>query len=117
MAAQNFDQIISFGKENVEAFVKSSTVAVKGLEELAKVYTTLANQSIEQTSSAVKALTSAKSPTEFQAIYSGLAKTSLETFVAESKKIQELTNSIVTSSFAPLNARIQAASSLFKTAA
>jgi phasin family protein len=117
MSAQNFDQIIAFGKENVEAFVKSSTVAVKGLEELAKAYSSLANQSIEHTSAAVKALAGAKNPAEFQTIYSGLAKTSFETVVAESKKIQELTGSIVTNSFAPLNARIQAASGLFKTAA
>jgi phasin family protein len=116
-STQNFDKIVAFGKDNVEAFVKSSTVAVKGLEELTKVYTALANQSIEQTTSALKALSAAKSPVEFQTIYSTLAKSSFETFVAESKKIQDLTGTIVTNSFAPLNARIQAASGLFKTAA
>ncbi len=116
MTAQNFDQIVAFGKDNVEAVVKSSTLAVKGIEELAKVYSTLANQSIEQTSSAVKALTTAKSPTEFQSIYTNLAKTNFESFVSESRKLQELANSIVTSSFAPLNARVQALSGIFKTA-
>jgi phasin family protein len=116
MTAQNFDQIVAFGKDNVEALVKSSTVAVKGIEELAKVYSTLANQSIEQTSSAVKALSTAKSPTEFQSIYTDIAKTNFESFVSESRKIQELANSIVTSSFAPLNARVQALSGIFKSA-
>jgi len=116
MTAQNFDQIVAFGKDNVEAVVKSSTLAVKGIEELAKVYSTLASQSIEQTSNAVKALTTAKSPTEFQSIYTNLAKTNIESFVSESRKIQELSNSIVTSSFAHLNARVQALSGIFKTA-
>jgi phasin family protein len=114
MTINNVDQITAFGKDNVEALVKSSTLAVKGLEELAKVYSTLANQSIEQTSNAVKALSTAKNPTEFQSIYTNLAKANFEQFVAESRKIQELANAIVTNSFAPLNARVQALSSIVK---
>jgi len=116
MNTQNFEQIVSFGKDNVEALIKSSTLAVKGLEELTKAYTVLANQSVEQTSSAVKALTSAKNPTEFQSIYTNLAKSNLEAFVAEGRKLQELANSIVTASIAPINARVQAMTSLFKAA-
>ncbi len=116
MTTQNFDQIVAFGKENVDAFVKSGTLAVKGLEELSKAYTALANQSIEQTSVAVKALTAAKNPGEFQAIYANLAKSNLESFVAEGRKLQELTNNVLTSSMAPLNARVQALTSLFKAA-
>ncbi|HLN25503.1 MAG TPA: phasin family protein [Patescibacteria group bacterium] len=114
MTINNVEQITAFGKDNVEALVKSSTLAVKGLEELAKVYSTLANQSIEQTSAAVKALTTAKNPTEFQSIYTNLAKANFDQFVSESRKIQELTNAIVTNSFAPLNARVQALSSIVK---
>lgn len=116
MSVQNFDQIVSFGKDNVEALVKSGSLAIKGLEDLTKAYTTLANQSIEQTSVAVKALSSAKTPTEFQTVYSDLAKTGFESFFAESRKIQELANSVVTSSIAPLNARVQALSGFFKAA-
>ncbi len=114
MTAQNFEEIVSFGKENVEALVKSGTIAVKGLEELTKVYSALASQSIEQTSGAVKALSSAKNPAEFQAIYSGLVKTSFDSFVSESRRIQELANNIVTSSLAPLSARAQAVTGTFK---
>jgi len=116
MTINNVEQIVSFGKDNVEALVKSSTLAVKGLEELAKVYTTLANQSIAQTSDAVKALSSVKNPNDFQSVYSGLAKSNFDQFVAESKKIQELANAIVTESFGPLNARVQALQGLFKAA-
>jgi phasin family protein len=116
MTTQNFDQIAAFGKDNVEALVKSGTLAVKGIEELTKVYSTLANQSIEQTTSAVKALSVAKNPVEFQGIYTSLAKSNLESFVSESRKMQELTSSLVTSSLAPLTARVQALSGLFKAA-
>ena len=117
MTTQNFEQFVSFGKDNVEALVKSGTLAVKGIEELTKVYSGLANQSIEQTSSAVKALSTAKSPTEFQSIYANLAKTNFDAFVSESRKLQELTSTIVTSSFAPLSARVQAFAGIFKPAA
>ena len=116
MTIQSVEQITAFGKENVEALVKSSTLAVKGFEELAKVYTTLASQSIETTTSAVKALSSVKNPAEFQSLYSSLAKEGFDSFVSESRKFQELATSIVTSSFAPLTARVQALSSLAKVA-
>ncbi len=116
MAVQNFDNIVSFGKDNVDAFVQSGTLAVKGIEELAKSYAALANKSIEETTSAVKSLSAAKSPTEFQSIYSSLVKASLESFVSESRKLQELANTVLTSSAEPLNARVQALSSLFKAA-
>ena len=113
---QSFDQFVAFGKENVDAFVKSSSLAVKGIEELTKAYTSLANASIEQTVSAVKQLTAVKSPTEFQTVYSNLAKTHLESLVAEGRKIQELASTVVTNSVAPINARIQELASTFKAA-
>ncbi len=116
MTTQNFEQIVAFGKDNVEALVKSGSLAVKGFEELSKAYTALANQSIEQTSAAVKALSTAKNPGEFQEIYTNLAKMNIEALVSEGRKLQELTNAIVTSSMAPLNARVQALGSLFKAA-
>ena len=116
MTVQTIDQFVAFGKENTDAFVKSSSLAVKGIEELTKAYTTLANQSIEQTVSAVKALTAVKSPTEFQTVYGTLAKTNIEYLVAEGRKIQELASSVVTSSVAPINARIQAVAGSFKAA-
>ena len=116
MTTKSIDNIVTFGKDNVDAFVQSGTVAVKGFEELAKTYAALANKSIEQTQSAVKALSGVKSPTEFQTVYSGLVKTSLESFVAEGRKLQELTTTIVNSSVAPINERVQALTSLFKAA-
>jgi phasin family protein len=112
----SFDQIISFGKENTDAIVKSSSLAVKGIEELTKAYTSLANQSIEQTVSAVKALTAVKSPTEFQTTYTTIAKNNLEYLVAESRKIQELASTLVSNSVAPINARLQAVATTFKAA-
>lgn len=114
MSVQNLKEITSFGKENVDALLQSSTLAVKGLEELARHYSKIANQSIEQTQAAVKSLTGAKDPNEFQAAYAALAKANFDNFVAESRKLQEMANDIMSKSFAPLNARIEALSSLFK---
>lgn len=116
MTTQPFDQIVAFGKDNTDAIVKSSSLAVKGFEELTKAYTSFANSSIEHTMSAVKALTAVKSPTEFQTVYSDIAKSSIESFVAEGRKIQELASNVVTSSVAPLNARMQAVAGSFKAA-
>ena len=113
----SYDQMVSFSKENVDALVKSGTATVKGFEELTKYYTTLANASVEQSSSAVKALAAAKSPVEFQSIYSSIATDSFNSFVAESKKVQEMTGALMTEAFAPLGARMQAFTGFFKYAA
>jgi phasin family protein len=115
----NYDQIVSMGKDNVEALVKSSTATVKGLEELAKFYATFANHTVEQTSAAVKALSSVKTPQDFQSVYTGLVKQGFDTFVSETRKAQELANSIVTDAMAPINARAQSLASfatMFKAA-
>ena len=89
---------------------------MKGFEELAKLYTELANLSVEQTSLAVKTLAAAKTPAEFQAAYSGFAKQNFETFVAEAKKVQELTAGVFSETIAPLNARAQSLTTMFKAA-
>lgn len=114
--ANNLDQFITFGKDNAEAFVKSGVAAVKGLEALTKLYSSLANQQIEQTSAAVKAFSTVKSPVELQTVYANMVKESFESFVSESHKMQELASSVVTESLAPINARVQEVSGMFRAA-
>jgi phasin family protein len=107
IAIGNFDQIVSISKGNVEALVQSSTATVKGIEELAKFYATVANQAVEQTSAAIKALSVVKTPQDFQSVVTDLAKHSFETFVSETRKAQELASSILTGTLAPITDRAQ----------
>lgn len=112
-----YEDIFSFGKENIEAMVQSSTLAAKGFEELVKAYAAYTGQTIDKANATVKALAAAKSPTEFVQLQAQLAKENTESLLAETKKLAEIVNTIVTSSLEPIQARVKAATDLYKVAA
>jgi len=116
MTVKNFEEIAAFGKANVDAFVKSGTVVVEGAKTLTNAYVALANQSVAQAQAAVKSLTAVKTPVEFQTVVTSLTKANFEAAQAEGAKLQGLVKTVVTDSLAPLTARIEAVSSLFKAA-
>lgn len=112
-----FDKFIALGKDNADALVKSSTAAAKGLEEIAKHSQAYVAQSVEKSDAAIKALFSVKTPAEFADLQSKLARESIEGAIAEGRKFAELSQSVFTAAFEPLNARIAAFQSLAKSAA
>lgn len=112
-----FEKFVALGKDNAEAVVKSSSLAVKGLEELAKASQAYLTQSAEKTDAAVKALLAVKSPAEYADLQGKLTRDSIETVIAESRKFAELSQSVFTAALEPLNARVAAFQSLVKSAA
>ncbi|MCR6632661.1 MAG: phasin family protein [Magnetospirillum sp.] len=112
-----FEKFVSLGKDNAEAVVKSSSLAVKGFEEIAKASQVYLTQSVEKTDAAVKALFAVKTPAEFADLQGKLARESIESAIAEGRKFAELSQSVITAALEPLNARIAAFQSLVKSAA
>ncbi len=117
MKIEGFEKFVALGKENVEAVVKSSSVALQGLEEISKHSQAYFTKSVEKADSAIKALLSVKSPTEFAEIQNKLARENIETAIADSRKFSELTQSVISASLEPINARIAAFQALAKSAA
>ncbi|MBY0431924.1 MAG: phasin family protein [Rhodospirillales bacterium] len=103
-----YDEMMAFGKDNIEALVKSGAVATKGFEQLSKLMVEYQNQSVQKANAATKALTSCKSPVEFMQVQSQLAKDGIETMVVDTRKVTELMTAIVNSAMEPLAARINA---------
>lgn len=114
---KTYENLFSFGKENVEALVQSGTLATKGFEEVSKAYAAYATENFNKATAAVKALASVKSPTEFVQLQAQFARESVDGFIAESRKLSEIANTVATSALEPLQARAKAASSVFKAAA
>ncbi|CAA7612863.1 phasin family protein [Magnetospirillum sp. UT-4] len=117
MKIEGFDKYIALGKDNAEAMVKSSTLAVKGFEELAKATQTYAASSAEKADAAMKALFACKTPAELADLQTKLARESVEAAIAEGRKFAELSQSVVTAALEPLNARMAAFQALAKSAA
>lgn len=114
---EGFEKFVALGKENAEAVVKSSTLAAKGFEEIAKASQAYLTESTEKANAAVKALFSVKTPAEFADLQGKLARESVESAIAESRKLAELSQTVFTAALEPLNARIAAFQSLVKSAA
>ena len=114
---EGFEKFVALGKDNAEAVVKSSTLAVKGFEEIAKASQAYLTESAAKTDAAVKALFAVKTPAEFADLQGKLARESVEAAIAEGRKFAELSQTVFSAALEPLNARIAAFQSLVKSAA
>ena len=114
---EGFEKLVSLGKENAEALAKSSAATVKAIEEISKAQQAVIAKNVETADAAVKAMFAVKSPAEFADLQGKLARESIETAIADSRKLAELATSALTTAFEPLNARLAAFQALVKTAA
>ena len=117
MTNATVEKLTIVAKNNAEALSKSGTAAVSGLESLAKAYQALATKNVEKMTASIQALTSVKTPVEFFSLQQKLAKESLETALSDSRAIAELTTSVFTAAFEPMQQQVAAFQKLTKFAA
>ncbi len=103
-----------FGQENVEAVVTSSKIAAKAAETMGAEIAAYSKKAYEDSMAAAKELTACKSATEFFEKQTELGKISIEGFVAEAAKMNEMYTAAAKEVFAPLNARFTAAAEIVK---
>lgn len=106
---KSYDELATFNKGTVEAFVTAGNVAVKGFEQINAEVMAFSKASIEDGIAAAKAVMSAKTLNEFVELQSRFAKTSLDSFLQQSTKLGELSAKVAQESFEPINARVQVA--------
>ncbi|HEX2593050.1 MAG TPA: phasin family protein [Rhizomicrobium sp.] len=107
-AVKNYDQMVGFGKDTVEAYVKSANVTGKGIETLHNEIYGYSKSSIEGSIAATKALMGAKSVHEAFELQTDYAKTAFDAYVGEMTKITELFTATAKEAFEPLQGRYQA---------
>jgi phasin family protein len=115
-AVKNYDQLVGYGKEAVEAYVKSANVAGKGAETLHNEIYSYSKQSIEESIAAAKTLLGAKSVHEAFELQSDFAKTAFNAYVGEMTKLSELFVGTAKEAFEPLQGRVQAWVEVMQTA-
>ena len=86
-----------------EALVKSGNLFMKGSEQIVKTYASLAQESAEKGTDAMKSLMGCKTLSELTAAQTRLAQDAIEDFVANATKLSELTTKVTTDSFEPIN--------------
>ena len=74
--SKGLEEMVEFSKGNLEAVVASGRVAAKGAQDIAKYSAEYGRKSIEDANATAKKFAAVKSPTEFFALQSEVAKTS-----------------------------------------
>ena len=95
------EDIQSYGKEHLETVAASASNLQSGVQAIATAYGDYAKKSFEDTKSFVEKLSGVKSIEKAIEIQTEYAKTSYETFVAESQKIGELYTDLAKQAFKP----------------
>ncbi len=106
---KGIENATSFGQENVEAVVTSSKIAAKAAENMGAEIAAYSKKAYEDSIAVAKELTTCKSVTEFFEKQTEFGKTSIEGFVAEATRLNEMYAAAAKETFAPLNARFTAA--------
>ena len=96
------EDIQNYGKEHLEQVVASATGVSNGLQAIATAYGDYTKKSFEDTKCFVEKLSGVKSIDKAIEAQTEFAKSSYETFVAESQKIAGLYTDLAKQSFRPL---------------
>ncbi|MEJ0025391.1 MAG: phasin family protein [Rhizomicrobium sp.] len=107
-AVKNYDQLLGFSKDTVEAYVKAANVAGKGAESLHNEIYSFSKQSIEGSIANAKALMASKSAHEAFELQTGFAKSAFESYISEMTKLGELMVATSKETFEPIQGRVQA---------
>jgi hypothetical protein len=96
------EDIQNYGKEQLENAVASATSVQNGLQAIASAYGDYTKKSFEDTRSFVEKLSGVKSLDKALEAQTEFAKSSYETFVAESQKIAGLYGELAKQAYKPV---------------
>ncbi|MCH6589193.1 MAG: phasin family protein [Proteobacteria bacterium] len=108
-AFKGYGDLAGFGKDNVQAVMTSGAILAKGVQDLNDVWLGLARASVEDAVGAAKALFGCKTLPEVVELQTGLAQAQYEKFVAESRRLSDMSAKLAENASAPITARVTVA--------
>jgi len=108
-ACVGYEEFAAFGKDNLDAVVKASTVLVKGFETLGKEFASYNQSSIEKGVANAQALFGVKTLRELVELQSEIAKETFETFMEQSSRFGELSVKVANEAMSPLHEQVNVA--------
>ena len=105
---QGYDDVASLGKDNIDAYVQSTTVFAKGMEAMSKELMSFAQSSLDTGVANAKALFGAKTLRELIDLQTDFSRSGFDSLVAESAKLTELSVALANDTVEPLQVRINA---------
>ena len=111
---KGLEQAAAFNQANVEAVVASSAVAAKAFETMTSEIAAYSKKSYEDGMAAAKELGSCRNVAELVEKQAAFQRSSIESFVAEATRLNELYASAAKDAFEPLGKRFTAAIDIVK---
>lgn len=106
---KNYDDLAEFNKETIEAVVESSNLMAKGVEDMGQEIAAYAQMTTEKNIEAAKKMFTAKNIQDAMDLQTAWAKTAMDSFFAESAKLQDMSLQLSTAAAKPLNKQVNAA--------
>ncbi|MFP4097716.1 MAG: phasin family protein [Alphaproteobacteria bacterium] len=108
-----FDQLIKdsteFSSQYSEACTKSTSILMKGLEDIVETAMSVIQSSTQKQAKFAKQAMSSKNVNEFAEIQSKIAQENFDDFIAGMTKISEISVKVLSDSSEPLNAELNKA--------
>lgn len=112
--SKGLETATSFSQETMDAMMKSSEIAAKAFEGMNAEIMDYSKKSFEDGVAAAKDLASAKNVTELMEKQAEYAKTSMDGFMKQAARVNEMYLSATRSAVEPLTARVGAATDMLK---
>jgi phasin family protein len=109
-AAENF---LSFGQNNIGAFVQSNQIWAAGMQAISKQIVATAQANFDETLAAFQAMTTVKTPKDALDIHTKLVRADLEKAMAEAGKLIDASQKLAEQAFAPIAAQMNAVADKF----
>ncbi len=107
-AAKGYEQFAAFGKDAVEAWLKSANVAGKGMSTIHDQFYAFSRDLIENSVATTKAVLASKNVHEAVEIQSDFARTAFETYVEKMTKFGDIAMNVAKEAAEPIQAHTTA---------
>jgi phasin family protein len=109
----SYAEFATFGRENIEAVVKTNAALSAGMEAISQEVMVYARSALQTASETARSLLGAKTLEDVVKLQTDLAKRHFEGMVTGSVKLSELGVSLASEAFAPWEGRVEAAMARF----
>jgi phasin family protein len=116
-SARIVEEMTDLARGNVEAFVASSKVAARGVEQLSQEAAEFGRRSFEQASATFRSFSEVRSPADLFRLQSDFARQAFDGLVAESSKVSETVLKLAGEVAEPITSRYAVAAERVKNVA
>lgn len=109
---KGYGDFATFGQENAEALFRSGSIVAKGAEDIGREVITFTETSLRTGMAAGKAMMSVRSLRDLFDLQAEFARSSLDSLIAESVKLSEMSAKLAGEAIEPIGARVNAAGRL-----